>query len=317
MTEWKEFSVSINNDASEPVSSIFEDLGSAGVSITDRNDFLSLPERAIDELWELDETKFPENGVIIKGYFTEYDDLDKIESELNTRILKLKDYDVSIENYSLEVKDVVEEEWANAWKKYYHPVSITRFMTVVPQWEEYQPNFIDERVCYLDPGLAFGTGTHPTTQLCIQALETTVRKGDTVFDVGTGSGVLSIVSALYGAEKIKAYDLDEIAVKSAKDNIKLNNLQDTIEVSTSNLLQGIEGKADIIVSNILAEIIMLFVEDAYAKLNDGGLFITSGIIADKKDQIIEECLKHNFEIIQVNQMKDWIAIIAKKEEKDV
>lgn len=317
MTEWKEFSVSINNDASEPVSAIFDALGSAGVSITDRNDFLTLPGSSTGELWELDEANFPQDGVIIKGYFTEFDNLEQIESELNTRILKLKDFGIPIDGYSLDVKDVVEEEWAHAWKKYYHPVSITRFMTVVPQWEEYKPQFIDERVCYLDPGLAFGTGTHPTTQLCIQALETTVRKGNTVFDVGTGSGVLSIVSALYGAGTIKAYDLDEVAVKSARDNIKLNNLQDTIEVSTSNLLQGIEGKADIIVANILAEIIMLFVEDAYGKLNDGGLFITSGIIADKKDQIIEECIKHKFEIIQVNQMKDWVAIIAKKEDKDV
>ncbi|MCC5894815.1 MAG: 50S ribosomal protein L11 methyltransferase [Alkalibacterium sp.] len=317
MTEWKEFSVSINNEASEPVSAIFDALGSSGVSITDRNDFLNLPLKGTDSLWELDEAKFPSDGVVIKGYFTEFDDLEKIESELNTRILKLKDYGISIENYALEVKNVVEEEWANAWKKYYYPVSITRFMTVVPQWEEYTPQFIDERVCYLDPGLAFGTGTHPTTQLCIQALETTVRKGDTVFDVGTGSGVLSIASALYGAGTIKAYDLDEIAVKSARDNIKLNNLEDRIEVQANNLLQGIDQKADIIVANILAEIILLLVEDAYVKLNDGGLFITSGIIADKKDQIIEECIKHNFEIIQVNQMKDWVAIIAKKEDKDV
>lgn len=317
MTEWKEFSVSINNEASEPVSAIFDALGSSGVSITDRNDYLQLPENGTDTLWELDETKFPKDRVVIKGYFTEFDDLDKIETELNARILKLEEYGVSIRNYSLEVTDVVEEEWANAWKKHYHPVSITRFMTIVPQWEEYRPEFIDERVCYLDPGLAFGTGTHPTTQLCIQALETTVRQGDTVLDVGTGSGVLSIASVLYGAGTVKAYDLDEIAVKSARDNIKLNNLEDSIEVKANNLLHGVNEKADIIVANILAEIIMLLVEDAYAKLNDGGLFITSGIIADKKDQIIEECIRHNFEIVQVNQMKDWVAIIAKKEDKDV
>lgn len=317
MTEWKEFSVTISSEASEPVSAIMSELGSAGVSVADRNDFLTLPEYGFDTLWELDESKFPKDGVIIKGYFNNHDDLEAVEKELNARISRLEEYGITTGDYTIEVADVVEEEWANAWKKHYHPVPVTRFMTIVPQWEEYTPQFIDERICYLDPGLAFGTGTHPTTQLCIQALETVIKKGDTVLDVGTGSGVLSIASALYGAGKIKAYDLDEVAVTSARSNIKLNNLEESIDVRANNLLQGVDEKADIIVANILADIILLFVEDAYDKLNDDGLFITSGIISEKKDQVVEELIKYNFEIVQINQMKDWVVIIAKKENKDV
>ncbi|MCC5889569.1 MAG: 50S ribosomal protein L11 methyltransferase [Alkalibacterium sp.] len=317
MTAWKEFSVTISNEASEAVTSIFTELGSAGVSVTDRNDFLKLPEYGHDTLWELNEADFPENGVLIKGYFTEFDDLSAIEENLKTKIAELADFGLSISGYSLKVVDVKEEEWATAWKKYYFPVAVTRFMTIVPQWEEYEPKFQDERVCFLDPGLAFGTGTHPTTQLCIQALEAQVRKGHTVFDVGTGSGVLSIVSALYGAETIKAFDLDEVAVKSAKDNMALNHLDETIDVKANNLLKGIADKADIIVANILTEIIIPFVPDAYAHLNDEGLFICSGIIESKKDEVIKELKKNNFEILQVNQMKDWVAIISKKENKDV
>ncbi|GAB2484742.1 50S ribosomal protein L11 methyltransferase [Alkalibacterium psychrotolerans] len=317
MTAWKEFSVTITNESAEAVTSILTELGSAGVSVTDRNDFLNLPEYGHDTLWELNEADFPENGVLIKGYFTEFDDLEEIEKSLKKKIADLTEYGLSVSGFTVKVADVKEEEWATAWKKYYFPVPVTRFMTIVPQWEEYTPKFEDERVCYLDPGLAFGTGTHPTTQLCIQALESAVRKEHTVFDVGTGSGVLSIVSALYGADTIKAYDLDEVAVKSAKDNMALNHLDKTIEVQANNLLKGIEDKADIIVANILTEIIIPFVPDAYAHLNDDGLFICSGIIESKKNDVINELKKYDFEILQVNQMKDWIAIISKKENKDV
>lgn len=317
MTAWKEFSVTINNEAAEAVTSIFTELGSAGVSVTDRNDFLKLPEYGHDTLWELNESDFPKDGVLIKGYFTEFDNISEIESALKNKIEKLTDYGLSTSGFTLKVTDVKEEEWATAWKKYYHPVPITRFMTIVPQWEEYESQFQDERVCYLDPGLAFGTGTHPTTQLCIQALEATVRKTHTVFDVGTGSGVLSIVSALYGANKVKAFDLDEVAVKSAQDNMALNKLDQAIAVEANNLLEGVQESADIIVANILAEIIIPFVPDAYAHLNEEGLFICSGIIESKKDEVIKTLKQNNFEITQVNQMKDWVAIVSKKQKEDV
>lgn len=312
MAEWKEFSVSINNEATEAVSAVFEELGSAGVSIVDRNDFLHLPEYGFDTLWELDENKFPKEGVIIKAYFTVSNDLEAIEKEVRDRVGKLEGFGIPVTHFSLDILDVVEEEWANAWKKYYHPVSVTRFLTIVPQWETYERAFPDERVLYLDPGLAFGTGTHPTTQLCIQALEMNLRKNDSVIDVGTGSGVLSIASALFGAGKINAYDLDDVAVSSAMDNVRLNGLEDAITAKANNLLEGVEEKADIIVANILAEIIFPFIPDAYDHLNEDGLFITSGIIVEKREEAISKLEANCFEILQVNQMGDWIVVIAKK-----
>lgn len=316
MTEWKEYSVAINNDAAEAVSAIFTELGSSGVSISDRNDFLKLPEYGSDTLWELDEASFPKDGVIIKGYFTEHDDFDKILDELTQRVNALVDYGLEITHIDIQMNDVKEEEWATAWKKHYHPVNVTRFLTIVPQWETYSKRFEDERLVYLDPGLAFGTGTHPTTQLCIQALETTVYPKASVFDVGTGSGVLSIASALYGAGTIKAYDLDEVAVTSARDNIKLNQLEKEISVEANNLLTDVTDKADIIIANILADIILPFIPDAYHHLNEDGLFITSGIILKQKEKVVQELESNGFEILQINQMKDWIAIIAKKQEKE-
>ncbi|MER2063531.1 MAG: 50S ribosomal protein L11 methyltransferase [Alkalibacterium sp.] len=316
MTEWKEFSVAINNEAAEAVSSIFTELGSSGVSISDRNDFLHLPEYGFDTLWELNEDDFPKDGVIIKGYFTEHDDLKQIKAELTRRVKQLSSFGIAITHLDIDVTDVKEEDWSNAWKKHYHPVNVTRFLTIVPQWETYKKSFEDERIVYLDPGLAFGTGTHPTTQLCIQALETIVYPKAKVFDVGTGSGVLSIAAYLFGAEEVKAYDLDDVAVASARDNIKLNQLEDRIDVKANNLLKDVDEKADIIVANILTEIILPFIPDAYEHLEDDGLFITSGIILDKKDEVIDSLVEHDFEILQVNQMKDWIAIIAKKTKKE-
>ncbi|SFB91256.1 ribosomal protein L11 methyltransferase [Alkalibacterium subtropicum] len=316
MTEWKEFSVAINNEAAEAVSSIFTELGSSGVSISDRNDFLHMPEYGNDTLWELDEENFPKDGVVIKGYFTEHDDLDQINDELTRRVKQLADYGIMITHLDITMSDVKEEDWSNAWKKYYHPVNITRFLTIVPQWETYEKRFDDERIVYLDPGLAFGTGTHPTTQLCIQALETYVFPEAKLFDVGTGSGVLSIAADLYGAKEVRAYDLDEVAVTSAKDNIRLNQLEDRIDVQANNLLKDVSDQADIIVANILTEVILPFIPDAYAHLEDDGLFITSGIILDKKDEVIESLIRHDFDILQVNQMKDWVAVIAKKTKKE-
>lgn len=316
MTEWKEFSVAIDNEAAEAVSSIFSDLGSSGVAITDRKDFLNLPEYGSDTLWELDEADFPKEGVIIKGYFTEHDDLEKIERDLTLRIKKLEGYGLDITHFDIKVSDVKEEDWSNAWKKYYHPVNVTRFLTIVPQWETYRKRFDDERIIYLDPGLAFGTGTHPTTQLCIQALETHLFPQASVFDVGTGSGVLSIASSLYGAGDIRAYDLDEVAVTSARDNIKLNQLEESISVKANNLLTDVDDCADIIVANILTEIILPFIPQAKLRLKENGIFITSGIIFEKKDAVIQTLEQHDFDILQVNQMKDWVAIIAKKQEKE-
>lgn len=316
MTEWNEFSVHINREATEAVSNILMELGSAGVSVSDRKDFLTLPEYGFDTLWALDEKDFPVDGVIVKGYFHEQNDFDTIEKELAEKVEGLKAFDLDIKEYKIERADVIEEEWANAWKKHYHPVPISRFLTIVPQWEKYEKKHEDERIITLDPGLAFGTGTHPTTRLCLQALETMIRGGETVVDVGTGSGVLTIASSLYGASDVYAYDLDDVAVTSARDNVALNNLDSNITIEPNDLLKGIEVEADVVAANILAEIIVPLIPDAWRVLKPGGLFLSSGIVIEKKEMIIEKLYEQGFQLVQVNQIGDWVAIIAEKPEED-
>lgn len=312
MTDWKEYSIYINEDAEDSVSEILMEAGSTGVSIVSRIDFEAMPEADSNLLWELDEKKFPKEGIIVKAYFDLKDITANFHQNLHEKLDALKDLDLGVEDYTVETANIKDEDWENNWKEYYHPVPVTRYLTIVPEWEDYESTTSGEQLIVMDPGLAFGTGTHPTTQLSIQALETVMRGGEVIADVGTGSGVLTIASSLLGASEVYAYDLDEMAVGSARSNIELNDLSAKIQIEENNLLEGINLKVDIVLANILTHILIQLIPDAMRVLNDGGYFITSGIFIDKKEEMIEALEKEGFEIQQLNQMKDWLGIIARK-----
>jgi ribosomal protein L11 methyltransferase len=222
-------------------------------------------------------------------------------------------FNIDIGKNKVTISEVNEEEWATAWKKYYNPVKISEKFTIVPTWEEYNPVSSDELIIELDPGMAFGTGTHPTTVMCIQALERTVQREDHVVDVGTGSGVLSIASALLGAKNVQALDLDEVAVQSARLNIKLNKVHEHVTVSQNNLLDGVDGPVDVVVANILAEVILRFVGDVSRVVKKDGTFIASGIIQQKRQVVTDAIIQEGFTIEETMVMEDWVAIIAKKQ----
>jgi ribosomal protein L11 methyltransferase len=312
--KWSEISIHTTNEAIEPISNILHEAGASGVVIEDPLELTKEREDQFGEIYQLNPDDYPEEGVIVKAYLPVNSFLGETVEAIKESINNLIIYNIDLGINKVTISEVHEEEWATAWKKYYHPVKISERFTIVPTWEEYSPVNSDELIIELDPGMAFGTGTHPTTVMCIQALERTVKNGDKVIDVGTGSGVLSIAAAMLGAEQVRAYDLDEVAVRSARLNIKLNKVSDIVTVSQNNLLDGVEEhSADVVVANILAEVILRFTADVARVVNPGGYFIASGIIQPKKDLVKDALIQAGFAIKESILMEDWVALIAEKQ----
>ncbi|AYC29625.1 50S ribosomal protein L11 methyltransferase [Paenisporosarcina cavernae] len=310
--KWSELSIHTTNEAIEAVSNILHEAGASGVVIEDSEDFAKEREDMFGEIYSLNPNDFPSEGVILKAYLPMTSFLGDTVEEIKMAINNLVQYDINLGQNVVTISEVNEEEWATAWKKYYHPVKISERFTIVPTWENYEPVSSDELIIELDPGMAFGTGTHPTTVMCLQALEKTVKPGDTVLDIGTGSGVLSIGAALLQARDVQALDLDEVAVRSAKLNVKLNKVQNIVSVMQGNLVEKVTEQVDVAVANILAEVIQSFVDEAFNIVKPGGYYITSGIIGAKKEDVKVSLMEAGFEIKEVMMMEDWVAIISSK-----
>ncbi len=218
-----------------------------------------------------------------------------------------------------DVRTVRHEDWANAWKKFYKPLRVGRHVVLKPSWEEFTPQAADI-IIELDPGMAFGTGLHPTTRLCIAALEDVVKPGDTVLDVGTGSGVLAIVAAKLGAAAILATDIDSVAVQVAQENAALNGLaiDDLIEIRQASVPSDRAEHFQVIVANILAEVLAGLFDSKYGNvplaepLAKGGFIILSGIIADKADIVIEAATRHGLLLVDRKQETDWVALVMQR-----
>lgn len=310
--EWYELRVTTTSQASDVVSGILLDIGSTGVAIEDPNDLMLLEDDGLGQIKpQLEEVYDSIDTVFVSGFFPSTKNIVEIKSLLEERLGVAGQYGIDLGTADIVMTSVSEEDWANAWKAHYHPVRLSRFLTIVPSWESYEASE-SEHVILLDPGMAFGTGTHPTTKLALEALEMVLRGGEHVLDIGTGSGILSIASKLLGANLVEAYDLDEKATLVAKENIALNGYSSDIVIGENNLLIGLERQADVIVANILAEILEKMIVDAYHNLKNGGYFILSGIIQSKRDELIVQLEQEGFEVIQENRMKDWVSLICQK-----
>ena len=307
MDKWQELTVEVLREAEEAASNILIELGSQGVAIDDSADYLG----RVGKYGEV----FPEvkqvDTVKITAYYPEHVDIDAVEKEVAQRLSALSDFGVNAGDIHYDTQELAEQDWAENWKKYYEPTRISHDLTIVPSWTDYEAK-TGEKIIRLDPGMAFGTGTHPTTKMSLFALEQVLRGGETVLDVGTGSGVLSIASSLLGAKSIYAYDLDEVAVRVAQENIDLNAGTDNIHVATGNLLQGVDIQADVIVANILADILINMTEDAYRLVKDEGYLIMSGIISEKWEMVRESAEKAGFFLETHMIQGEWNACVFKK-----
>lgn len=307
---WIEVRVITKSEALEPVSGIFYGLDCKGVAIEDPNDILEREQGPLT--WDFADINVLEHKgtvAVVKAYFAEEDDIENILNYVNEKIKELKSIGLDLGEAKVESEKMYEEDWANNWKKYYKPTKVGERIVVRPIWEEYKEEN-DELVLVLDPGMAFGTGTHETTRMCIQSLENYVKEDSVVFDVGCGSGILAIAAAKLGAKKAVGVDLDPVAVESAKENVGYNNL-DNIEVLYGNLVEVIDGKADIVVANIIAEVICILTEDVKRVLKDDGYFITSGIIHDRVDMVTKKLEETGFEVVEINKDGEWNCIVAK------
>lgn len=307
MDKWQELTVEVLREAEEAASNILIELGSQGVAIDDSADYLG----RVGKYGEV----FPEvkqmDTVKITAYYPEHVDIDAVEKEVAQRLSALSDFGVNVGDIHYDTQELAEQDWAENWKKYYEPTRISHDLTIVPSWTDYEAK-TGEKIIRLDPGMAFGTGTHPTTKMSLFALEQVLRGGETVLDVGTGSGVLSIASSLLGAKSIYAYDLDEVAVRVAQENIDLNAGTENIHVATGNLLQGVDIQADVIVANILADILINMTEDAYRLVKDEGYLIMSGIISEKWEMVRESAEKAGFFLETHMIQGEWNACVFKK-----
>ena len=297
---WIEVRVITKSEALEPVSGIFYSLDCKGVAIEDPEDILGREQGPLT--WDFADINVLEHKgkvAVVKAYFAEEDNIEEILGYVNEKLVELKEMGIDLGEAKVEHEKMYEEDWANTWKQYYKPSKVGEKIVVKPIWEEYEEKE-GELVVNLDPGMAFGTGTHETTRMCIQALEKYVKEESTVFDVGCGSGILAIAAAKLGAKLAVGVDLDPVAVESSIENVGYNNLNN-IEILHGNLVEVIDGKADIVVANILAEIICILTDDVKRVMKDGGVFITSGIIHDRVDMVCEKLEATGFEVIEKNR----------------
>lgn len=307
MNTWQELTISVSREAEEAVSNILIDLGSQGVAIDDSADYLGAAGPFGEVLPQVEQL----NTVAITAYYPETANLEMIRQEVKERLAQLRDFGLDIGETQLTTQQLAEEDWADNWKKYFEPARITHDLTIVPSWTDYEAG-PSEKVIKLDPGMAFGTGTHPTTKMSLFALEQVLRNGETVLDVGTGSGVLSIASSLLGAKEIFAYDLDDVAVRVAQENIALNAGTENIHVAAGDLLKDVDIKADVIVANILADILVNLTDDAYRLLKDEGYLIMSGIISEKWELVRESAEAAGFFLETHMIQGEWNACVFKK-----
>lgn len=311
MENWIEITIHTTNEASEIVESILLDYGSTGVAIEDPT---TLEENLHDDfgtIVELSPTDYPEVGVIVKGYINELNFDDETFNRFKDELEQLgKNINIG-EFFKIETTTIQDSDWENSWKDYFDILNIGEKFVIVPTWREYE-NEEDKYVINIDPGMAFGTGGHETTSLCIKNLEKYVKPHDNVIDVGCGSGILSIAASYLTDGNLKAVDLDKLAVDVSRENFALNNLENRIEVEEASLLTKETKKYDVIVANILAHIIELMLEDAYKLLEDGGYLITSGIIKDKKDELLEKMLKQGFKLVEETSDNEWYSFVATK-----
>lgn len=306
--KWTEVRINTTEEAYDAVSEMLTSIGAGGVLIEDPNDVRRQVESP-DSLDYADDEFLGSLGedVILKAYFhTESANSELIEL-IKEKLAFISEFLDTGKGYA-GCSEVDEEDWATAWKKHYKPFYISDRIVIKPSWEEYKPRE-GETVIELDPGMAFGTGTHETTRLCAQLLEKYVAPGDVVIDVGCGTGILAIAAAKLGAGHITAVDVDEVAVRVTDENCRINRTESRITAMKGVLADVPQKNADIIVANIIADVIIGIADNMRYHIKKGGIIITSGIIRERREDVLEAYTSRGFVREDLMELGEWVAIV--------
>lgn len=308
--KWQEISITTTEYMQDAVANIFYDVGAGGVVIEDPNVVARYLEEKAWDYFELPEEMLQAENVVIKGYLPMDEKLPDRMEDLTLKLEALREH---FDDYfgTISTSQILEKDWANAWKAYYKPHKAGERIVVIPSWENYDLQD-DEIPIYLDPGMAFGIGSHPTTELCLKAQERYLKQGDYSYDIGTGSGILAIAHAKLGARRVLARDLDSVAVRMATENVARNNVSNIVTVEQGDLLDGITEPAHLISANIIADTILILIKNAYELLYPGGILISSGIITERSDEVQRELMHIGFDLVEIMADSGWVAVVAQR-----
>ena len=305
---WREVAVTVSSQGEEAVADLFYQVGCPGVTIEDPQLLHTYIEAGVWDYHEFNEVNITGTS-IVKGYLAEDNDLERKLIRFEAGIDELLHH---FPDWVIQVKGacVKEEDWANAWKVYFKPIKVGKRFMIKPSWEDTEVQEGDVLI-EIDPGMAFGTGTHTTTTLCLEALEDIVKPGHKVYDLGTGSGILAIGAAKLGAQ-VEGVDLDSVAVKVARENVLLNHIEDRVKIHQGDLGTVLNGQADVVVANIIADVILALLKDLERILKPAGQFIASGIIASRADEVRAGIIDAGLEIIECREEGTWVMIHASR-----
>ena len=311
--DWLEVTVRTNTAGADLISELLIYAGAKGTSIEDRFDAFSEPTDATQ--WDLIDPSVIEKmdeDTLVHAYFpaetTSRETIESLRARLAALTPEWLGFDAG--KRALEIANVREEDWAENWKKYYKPFRVGRHLVVRPVWEKYEPQAGD-KIISIDPGMAFGNGTHETTSMCLGLVEDYIKPGDTVLDVGTGSGILAIASVLMGAQSALGIDLDPVAVRVANENIERNGLSGRVHAQVGDLVKGIDTQADVVFANIIADAVILLSRAVRAHMKPGGVFICSGIILEREQDVLDALAEAGFTVDRIEHRGEWSAIAAR------
>jgi len=297
------------------VSNLLIAVGVGGFEVIDPRDFQEFLDTVTPHWDYVDEEllKRQSDRTLFKVYAADNEQGHQMLKEIEARVEELRQAPEAELYGTLEITvcDLPEEDWQSGWKQYYKPIHVGR-LVVVPMWEDYTATQ-GETVMKIDPGMAFGTGAHETTRLCLKALTQVDLAGKSLLDVGCGSGILSIGGVLLGAKDAFGCDIDQLAVEVAKRNAALNGLMERTAYAAGDLLSVVHGQYPIVVANIVADVILTLLKDLHRVLLPGGLFVASGIIDTRKDELLDGIRAAGLTVLSVEEERGWVAILSKRD----